>query len=136
MTLVLIAVISGKQVPLESRFLVIAILAVTTGAGTGFLGGRAKANGNLDIPLLNTPIQVGLTGGIATLVIMMLLGNYLYPSQARLTDKEPVNQEVIDNTIAPDRSANPGKAKLMDKEPLKEEVTDKKKPMKGLEKCA
>lgn len=82
-----------KQVPLESRFLVISILAFTAGAGAGFLGGGANARGNLDVPILNTPIKVGLTGGIAVMVIIFILGSYLYPS--KIDDKQ-INERLIE----------------------------------------
>lgn len=74
----------GHSVPGNSRFLVCAVLALCSGIGSGFLGGSAVASGQINVPkLLDTPVRFGLTGGIAVLVIVLLLCHNLYrePSQ-------------------------------------------------------
>lgn len=78
MALVLVAVLIGKEVPVDSRFLVVVIVSITTAAGSGFLGGYANATGRLSLPFLNTPISFGITGGIAVFFLVMLFGHLLY----------------------------------------------------------
>jgi hypothetical protein len=78
MVLVLISV-TGKQVPAQSRFIVVIVLAIGAALSVGFMGGSAAADGKLALPLFKDhPLSFAVSGGIATLVIMLVLGNALF----------------------------------------------------------
>lgn len=78
MALILISMLH-RPLPPEDRYLVVIVLSLGSALAASFLGGGAAAKGNLSIPLLkNNPISIGAFGGIAVLIIMMLLGTILY----------------------------------------------------------
>ena len=103
MVLVFIATLWDKEVPEGSRFLVVAILAIASGAASGFFGGYARAKGQLQLPYLEDPISFGVTGGIATLFLVLLLGHWLYSGATRehlaelkeLTSEQEARLEVM-----------------------------------------
>jgi hypoxanthine phosphoribosyltransferase len=69
----------GLEIPMTSRFILVAFLALAAGLGLTFLGSSAAAGGNLRIPVVGeTPISFGVTGGIAAFVIILVLGYALY----------------------------------------------------------
>jgi Fic family protein len=69
----------GHSVPKDSRFLVVIVLALTGGLSAGALGGNASARGTIPLPGANEhPLTVALTGGIAVLVILLILGARLF----------------------------------------------------------
>jgi hypothetical protein len=72
-----VAAILKATVPSESRFLVVVVLAIGTALSTAFLGGSAAASGNVPI-FKNSPMKFTVTGGIAALLITLVLGHFLY----------------------------------------------------------
>jgi hypothetical protein len=64
-------------VPADSRFLVIVVLSVGSALSFSFLGGSAIAKGN--IPILSKYLfEFTVSGGVAVLVIILIVGNSLY----------------------------------------------------------
>lgn len=83
MILVMLSVF-GKEIPSTSKFIVVAVLAISSGLSANFLGGTAAAEGKFKIPYFeNSPISFGVTGGIAVLIIVFVLGYvmYAYPTK-------------------------------------------------------
>jgi hypothetical protein len=69
----------GYQVPLDSRFSVIVVLALGSALATSFLGGWAVAEGRIPIPLVRDhPLQFSAGGGTAVLILVLLLGYWIY----------------------------------------------------------
>jgi len=69
----------GREVPCNSVYLVNATLSLGAALAAAFLGGNASARGALTIPLLrDNPIAVSASGGIAVLIIMLLLTSNLF----------------------------------------------------------
>jgi hypothetical protein len=65
----------------DSRFGVIAVFSLGAALAVSFLGGSAAASGQLPIPFFkDNPIQFSAAGGVATLVIVMILSNLLIPN--------------------------------------------------------
>lgn len=82
MLLVLAAVI-GYDVPPDSRFLVIVVLALGAAMSAAFLGGTAAIHGKLPFPAMrDNPIIFSTAGGIAVLLIVLLFGYFLYVKPA------------------------------------------------------
>jgi hypothetical protein len=78
MVLVLLSVF-GRSVPPDGRFPVVIVLASGSALAVSFLGGAAAASGRLPVPLVKSnPIKFSVTGGVATLIIVLLLGYLLY----------------------------------------------------------
>ena len=74
-----LASIFRHEVPAESRFLVLVVLSFGAAMSVGFISGAAVAKGNIPLPgPLNHVIAVSTSGGIAVLVILLLVGYYLY----------------------------------------------------------
>jgi hypothetical protein len=79
-TILLLASLWGHIVPREARYLVVIVLALSSSLSVGFLGGNASARGALSLPFGNeNPLTVALSGGIAVLVILLVLGQRLFP---------------------------------------------------------
>jgi len=71
--------VAGHQVPCESRFLVVAVIAFGASLSVAFLGGAAAAKGVLPLPFASQhPISFSVSGGIAVLVMLLLLSNNLF----------------------------------------------------------
>lgn len=80
MLLVTLATVFDKQVPPNSRFLVVIVLALGAGFGAAGMGGSAAANGSIPIPgVQNHPVAVSVTGGIAVMFIVLLLRDVIVP---------------------------------------------------------
>ena len=78
MALILLAIF-GRTVPENAKYLVIIVLALFGGLSAGFVGGNASARGRLPLPFAQDyPLAIALTGGIAVLVILLILGRYLF----------------------------------------------------------
>lgn len=78
MVLILLSVF-GHPVPKDSRFLVVIVLGLTGGLSAGVLGGSASARGVIPLPLAKEhPLTIAVTGGIAALVILLVLGSRLF----------------------------------------------------------
>jgi hypothetical protein len=73
MTLVILSIV-GYSVPQDSRYLVAIVLALSGALSAAFLGGNASARGQIKVPYLEDPLTIAVTGGIATLVILLILG--------------------------------------------------------------
>jgi len=78
MGLILLSVF-GHEIPCDSRFLVVMIVAFGASLSVAFLGGAAAAKGVIPIPLVKDhPITFSVSGGIAVLVILLILSNRLF----------------------------------------------------------
>jgi len=77
-----IASLFGNNIPRDTRFLVNVVLSLGIGLSTTFLGGHALAEGDIPLPFNFTPISFSLSGGLATILIFLVLGSRLYPSKA------------------------------------------------------
>lgn len=72
------ASLSGHEVPTGSRFLVIAVFALGCALAATFLGGEAAASGRIPFVGDAHPLAISTTGGIAVLIIVLVLGHYFY----------------------------------------------------------
>jgi fido (protein-threonine AMPylation protein) len=69
----------GHPVPHEAHYLVVIVLALSGALSAGFLGGNASARGVIPFPGLNEhPLTVAFTGGIAVLIVLLVLGSRLF----------------------------------------------------------
>jgi hypothetical protein len=69
----------GHPVPPNGRFLVVAVLGLGAALSGGFLGGDAATKGNIPLPFAKEhPIAFSASGGVAILVIVLLIGYYVY----------------------------------------------------------
>jgi hypothetical protein len=74
-----IASLANYEVPAASRFLVLIVLSFGAALSVGFLGGSAVAHGKIPFPgALKNTIAISTAGGVAVLLILMLVGYYLY----------------------------------------------------------
>lgn len=81
MGLVLLSVF-GREVPCDSRYLVVTVIAFGAALSVGFLGGSAAAKGGIPIPFAREhPLIISVSGGIGVLVIMLALGNHLFSKE-------------------------------------------------------
>lgn len=97
MALVLMTTFKGVEVPQSSNFLIVSILALTVSTGSGFLGGYATANGNLKVPYLDTPIKLAIGGGTAVFIIVLMIGNFLFPSKLESESFDNRNNQLSEN---------------------------------------
>lgn len=74
----IVASIARYQVPQESKGLVSLFFALGLGLSTAFLGGDAAAKGKIPLSDKYSPIQFSATGGIAVVIIVLLLMHFLY----------------------------------------------------------
>jgi hypothetical protein len=70
--------IFGHVVPTSSKFLVVIVFSLGCSLAAAFLGGDAAASGNIPFISKDNPLAVSATGGIAVLIIVLLLGYYFY----------------------------------------------------------
>jgi Fic family protein len=78
MMLILISTF-GHPVPKDARFLVVIVLALAGGFSAGVIGGNASARGVIPLPTVKEhPLTIALTGGIAVLIILLILGSRLF----------------------------------------------------------
>jgi hypothetical protein len=111
-----IAAVLGREVPANSRFLVLVVLAFGAAMSAGFLGGTASAKGTVRLPeALNTPIAVSTTGGVAVLVVVLLVGYYFYvkpafPARSQIITLLPsgIPRYFIVDNLTPDALADVG----------------------------
>jgi hypothetical protein len=77
--LLIILSLFNKEIPMTSRFIVVAFLALSVGLSSTFLGGTAAAKGGITLPFFReSPMSFAVTGGIAVFVIVLMLGYVLY----------------------------------------------------------
>jgi len=71
--------VMGYEVPERQRFLVVIVLALFGGLSAGFLGGNASARGSIPFqPAQEHPVKFALTGGVATLILLLIIGRALF----------------------------------------------------------
>ena len=81
MALVLMSMF-GRQVPCDSRYLVVTVVAFGAALSAGFLGGAAAAKGSIPLPFAQDhPLTFSVSGGVGVLVILLILGNHLFSKQ-------------------------------------------------------
>jgi hypothetical protein len=102
MGLVLLA-ISGREIPPNSRFLVIFILAIAAGLGAAGLGGYASLEGKLPLWADKSPVAVSVGGGIAVMILMLFLGDRVLPS-ASPSQKTDLRLDSVKGTVLGDAS--------------------------------
>jgi hypothetical protein len=73
-----VASVLGREVPDGSKFLVTAVFALGCALSATFLGGDAVASGKIPFLADKSPLAISATGGIAVLVIVLVLGYYFY----------------------------------------------------------
>jgi hypothetical protein len=79
MLLIVLSLLFSKEIPMTSRFIVVAFLAISVGLSSTFLGGTAAAKGVITLPFIReSPMSFAVTGGIAVFVIVLMLGYVLY----------------------------------------------------------
>lgn len=78
--LTLSAVSFFYSLPPASRFPSEVVLAIGGAVPSGLLGGHSVVNGPLPIPCMqnSTPMQISVAGGVATLVILLVLARVLF----------------------------------------------------------
>lgn len=78
MVLVLLPVF-GHPVPGSSKYLIIIVLALSGGLSATFMGGHATARGSIPLPSgKEHPMRYAVTGGIAVLIVLLVLGRLLF----------------------------------------------------------
>jgi Fic family protein len=78
MALIVLSVFD-HTVPSGARFLVVIVLALGGGFSAGVLGGNASARGAIPFPgAKEHPLTIAFTGGIAVLVILLIIGARLF----------------------------------------------------------
>ncbi|CAN5774981.1 hypothetical protein BH18ACI5_BH18ACI5_06610 [soil metagenome] len=86
MLLVLLATFD-KQVPTGSRYLVVIVLALGAAFGIGGLGGEAAVRGKIPLPgAQQHPLAVSVTGGVAVMIIVLLLRDVIVPRDSSEPD--------------------------------------------------
>ena len=83
LTLIYLMVVSLlPPIPKENRFPLLLVAALGFGLSAGVLGGAAKVQGSLPLPLQQAaskhPVAFSLTGGIAVAILVILLGWLIY----------------------------------------------------------
>jgi hypothetical protein len=85
-----VASLFGYTVPENSRFFVELVVAFGGALGTGFLGGGAAVSGQLPMIrhtwLGQHPITFGASGGVAVLIVLLLIGPYIVPAGPTIPD--------------------------------------------------
>jgi hypothetical protein len=97
-----VASLFGYNVPANSRFVVVVVLAFGTALSFAFFGGTAAAHGSIPIPFSEQkPIAFSVTGGIAVFIIVLALGYYLYlpPNRTFTATVTPLDNGAVVNTL-------------------------------------
>lgn len=76
--LIVILSIFNHGVPCAGRFPAVAVLALGVALGLSFIGGAATAQGTLPLPGSWKPVRFAVAGGVASLVIVLLIGWLFY----------------------------------------------------------
>ena len=72
-------IVTGREVPQDSRMLVVFLLATVLAAGFSFIGGFATATGRIPLPeQVGSPVRFSVGGGVAVFVVAVLLGWVTY----------------------------------------------------------
>jgi len=75
--LLIVASIFGRQVPVESRFLVSLVFSLGASLAVAFLGGDMAATGKIPI-FKESPLTFSATGGVATLIVLLAAMHHFY----------------------------------------------------------
>ncbi len=87
--------IIGKEVPCHSRFLIVVTLALCAALAFGLWGSTIAAKGKIPLPYFkHHPIAFAATGGIAALIVVLLLGNWLYSERDCILKKSDDDAEL------------------------------------------
>lgn len=79
MSIYFVSMREGYSISCDSRFILISILSFGAALSFSFIGGSAAANGQLPSQFMkNNPITFAVGGGIAVLLVVMIIGNYLW----------------------------------------------------------
>jgi len=77
--LLILLQIFGYKIPDSAKYLIVIVLALSGGLSAGFLGGHASARGSIPIPNAQQyPMRYAVSGGISVLVILLILGWFLF----------------------------------------------------------
>jgi hypothetical protein len=87
-----------RSIPCSGRFPIIIVLAFGAAMSFGFIGGSAAAKGKIHLPNgAGDPIQFAVGGGIAVLILVLILGWWLYASSCSSENLSYRVEEVSDN---------------------------------------
>ena len=75
---IVVASIFGHEIPPTGRFPFLAVFALGCALSTSFLTGEAAASGKIPFFGNQHPIAISVTGGIAVLTIILLVGYNIY----------------------------------------------------------
>jgi hypothetical protein len=102
MGLVLLAAFD-RPIPCESRFLVTVVLALGGALASSFIGGSAAAKGEIPIGIATrNPVGFSVVGGIAVLLLLMLVGHFGYASDCgRGSNAGTVEERAAETPTAP-----------------------------------
>lgn len=81
MALVMISIIyPNTKISHDTKFYIVAIMALSMAAGVAVLGGSAVADGTIKVPGLfkGHSVRFGLAGGVVVFAAVMLLSKYVY----------------------------------------------------------
>jgi len=88
-------VIRGRSIPCDQRFLVVVVFAFGAAMASSFIGGWATAQGKLPLAVNRANvIGVSAGGGIAVLIILLVLGKTLYECKAEAVARRLTRVEV------------------------------------------
>src|SRR5579871_2760146 len=81
MALVVMAT-QGKEIPCQSHYLVVIVLALGIALSASFLGGAAAVSGSIPWAFANDhPVQFSLYGGVGVALIFLVVGWKTYASE-------------------------------------------------------
>lgn len=91
------AAVMGHQIPPASRSIVVIVLAFGFALSASFVGGTARANGQITIPGTKQvrPISFAVAGGVAAFVVVFALGELFYVN-SRASDPATITGTVFD----------------------------------------
>lgn len=117
-----LASVFNFEVPTESRFLVLVVLSFGAATSAGFLGGAATARGMIPLPgTLKNTFAVSTAGGVAVLLILLLVGYYLYVkpaaaharSQVVLTLPQGAPRDFTIENLSPEKIVDVGEVRTV-----------------------
>jgi fido (protein-threonine AMPylation protein) len=76
----MVLILFGVQISTDSRWLVIIVFSLVTGLSFGFLGGTSNVRGSIPLnkEIEGTRFRFSVTGGIAALVLILILSWFLF----------------------------------------------------------
>lgn len=73
MALIIVGVVLGRPFPADYKFIIVIVMAFGLALAVSFIGGSAAAGGKIPF-FKDSPVQFAVSGGIATFVIVLLIG--------------------------------------------------------------